>query len=386
MIRSKLSFALVSSGYAILLVAAYLDNLRGPLLPVLGRDLKLSFEQSGWFLTVGQVAGIIENIALIAISSKVSERHLATGASLLGLVAALLSPMITGFPRLIFFATILGCSLAAMSTVCNLLVVQGATPLLRSRLLAGLHTMYGIGSFAAGLIVSRTLSAGISWHWLLLALAPLHLLMSGFFAWRLPQTPNSPDSLEAQQNQKKALDYSQILVIAIFIFCVSGETTTSMWLSQFLVSARQLNPVDAAQRVSGFFAVMTVSRTLCWMFIKPEHESRVLILALIGSIISFLYGFFINNWAFALVGLIGPFFPIFLARVSREFNATWKTLTIAIFLGNQTALSLMNLGIGWVADRAGIESAFAIAPLLLVISLALLLFFFSSRKPPTPIV
>ena len=383
MVRSKLSLTLVGSGYAILLMAAYLDNLRGPIPPILSRELMLSFEDGGWFLTASQISGIFANLVLIAMARKVSDRRFAIGASLLGLIAGAFAPLIQDFFDLMILAGLIGGALAAMGTVCNLLVVEGTPPVLRGRFLAGLHTMYGIGSFAAGMMVSETVSAGVSWHWLVLALTPLCLFMFGFFSWALPKDTPGHALVAAHHEGVGRLNRRQLVVIAIFILCVSGETTTSMWLSQFLVNARKLDPSAAAQRVSGFFAVMTLSRIVCFLWMRPKFEVSVLIMVFVASIASFTLGYFVNDWGFAFVGLIGPFFPIFLARISREFQATWKTLTMTIILGNQVALALMNLSIGWVGDRFGIAHAFAIAPSMLLMSLIFLIGYFTSTHLPS---
>lgn len=366
--RSKLSLPLVVSGYAILVVAAYLDNVRGPILPVLSRELSLSFEHNGWFLTIGQMAGIAVNLALVAAAGRLSDRSLAVTASLAAAGVSGLSLLVSDFSSLLPMALLVGGTVALMGTVCNFLVVEGAPLALRGRALAGLHTMYGIGSFGAGLVVSGAIDAGIGWRWLFLGLAPLHLLMALFFAWRLPaRTVESPDDATGLGK----LERRHILVLVVFVLYVGGEVTTSMWLSNFLVGARGVEPAAAAQRVSGFFAVLTVSRILCWFFVRPSHERGLLIASLLVPLVSFGLGYAAFDWAFALVGLVGPFFPVYLARVSREFGRSWKTLTMWIFLGDQIGLAAINLALGRAADLWDIQRAFLAPPLMLAVALAL---------------
>jgi fucose permease len=144
-----------------------------------------------------------------------------------------------------------------------------------------------------------------------------------------------------------------------------------MWLSNFLVGAREIEPAAAAQRVSGFFAALTVSRILCWFFVKPSHERGLLIASLLVPLVCFVLGYAVDDWAFALVGLVGPFFPVYLARVSREFGRSWKTLTMWIFLGDQIGLATINLALGRAADLWDIERAFLAPPLMLAAALAL---------------
>jgi fucose permease len=308
------------------------------------------------------------NLALVAAAGRLSDRSLAVAASLAAAGVSGLSLLVSDFSSLLPMALLVGGTVAAMGTVCNFLVVEGTPHALRGRALAGLHTMYGIGSFGAGLVVSGAIDGGIGWRWLFLGLAPLHLLMALFFAWRLPaRTAADPDG----GNGLGKLDRRHILVLVVFVLYVGGEVTTSMWLSNFLVGAREVEPAAAAQRVSGFFAVLTVSRIVCWFFVRPSHERGLLIASLLVPLVSFVVGYAAFDWAFALVGLVGPFFPVYLARVSREFGRSWKTLTMWIFLGDQIGLATINLALGRAADLWDIQRAFLAPPLMLAAALAL---------------
>lgn len=382
MTNSKPRFDLIISGYLILLVGSYLDNLRGPILPILSQELRLSFSQNGWFLTTGLVAGIVTNIAMLRWGNRCSNRQITIAAPILALTVGALASSVSNFATLLVMSGVIGTGLALMGTVCNLLVVEGSPVSIRARMLAGLHTMYGVGSFGAGLIASYAMAAKIDWRQLFFALVPLNVLLAGLFFAIIPQSSVAGDEASAHGR----LDRRQLLVVLIFVLYVAGEASTSMWLSNFLVNARGMDPALAAERVSGFFAALTLSRAFCFIFGTSKHERTLLIAILLIPMTCFVIGYVWHEWSFALVGLLGPFFPLFLARVSREFAATWKSLTIAIFLGTQIGLAVTNLALGKAADHLGIESAFLVPLLLLLGSLILIClhFWLTSRKTPSP--
>lgn len=374
---SKPSFALISAGYLILLVAAYFDNLRGPILPVLSQELGLNFGQNGSFIATGLITGIVTNLALLYLGKRCSDRQIAITATIFALLTAAMAYAVSSFTILLVMAAGIGSSLALMGTVCNLLVVEGSPVSIRARMLAGLHTMYGVGSFGAGVIASYAMANDINWRHLFFVLVPINVLLTIFF---LAIIPGAKADCEAASAHGR-LDRRQLLVVLIFILYVAGESGTSMWLSNFLVKARSIDPVIAAERVSGFFAVLTLSRAFCFICGTGRHERALLVATLLVPIACFAFGYLWLDWSFALVGLVGPFFPLFLARVSREFVHSWKSLTVAIFLGNQIGLAILNLALGEAADVIGINYAFLAPPTLLVGALCLICLHFYLPLP-----
>ena len=69
---------------------------------------------------------------------------------------------------------------------------------------------------------------------------------------------------------------------------------------------------------------------------------------------------------FPAAGIIGPFFPMMLARVSVIYNHSWQRLTVVILTTMQLALALSHLVLGAVFDQLGAQRAYLIPPLLLI--------------------
>ena len=70
-------------GAALLFFGAFLDNLRGPLLPIMAKDLHLDLADLGGFLAIGNLGAIIGTFLLIPLMQKLSERRTAMGAAIL---------------------------------------------------------------------------------------------------------------------------------------------------------------------------------------------------------------------------------------------------------------------------------------------------------------
>jgi len=66
--------------------------------------------------------------------------------------------------------------------------------------------------------------------------------------------------------------------------------------------------------------------------------------------------------------MIGPFFPMMLARVCTIYDKSWQRLTVIILTTMQVALALSHLILGAVFDHLGAQRAYLIPPLLLLIA------------------
>jgi predicted MFS family arabinose efflux permease len=124
----------------------------------------------------------------------------------------------------------------------------------------------------------------------------------------------------------------------------------------------------AATRLAGFF------------FIRERVEKAVLFICLIVGILALIVSLLGFYYLLPTVGLVGPFFPLFMAELSRTFPKAWQSMTVLVSVSMQISLSIMNLSVGVLTDALGIHKAFAVAPSLLLISLACLYWYEHLKK------
>lgn len=376
---------LLLSGYGILLIASYLDNIRGPLLPSIAKDLNLNFSASGQFLALGQLGAVLAYLFMLVLATRLKNQAVVTASMLFGAAAGLLAGLAKDQLSLGVLAITLGISIALMGMMCNLLVIEGSPVATRGRWLAGLHATYGLGSLLAGILASQILAHQLPWRWLFWAIVPVCLvfLAISYASARKPsETNKSEDHTATPQRPLQAVSHRQlaeraepgyggwVLAGATALTYVAGEVGTTMWLSSFLVHARAADDSAAAMGVSGFFLAMTLTRLGC-VFLPSRWEGLMLKIALLLPILAFLVSYYGDYRGFALVGLCGPFYPLLLAHLSRVYHRSWRRLAIFLFLCAQAGLVVVNYLIGQLSDRIGIEMVFLAPPMLLGTALLL---------------
>lgn len=362
------SWSFVLAGFGSLLVSAYYDNIRGPLIPEVARVLGLSFAQSGWFLAICSASGTLAALGLMRALNRWSERTVIVALSALALTAALSAVGVSGFASLAVLAVLIGATISTLGSMANVLLVEGVPPERSGRFLSALHAMFGIGSMIATTAVGVASARGFSWSTLYLAGIPAVLILGMFAAARLGRgRPKGALTIQSEMPTK-----AHGLVIATFAVYVAGEVTAAAWMTSYLVGARGLTTANAAPYLTAFYFTMTVTRVLCAFVVTPAREAWLLRAALVLPIASFGAAFLGHLWALALVGLLGPFFPVFLGRASRAFPDTWRSLTLWTIVGMNIMLGIFNVTLGDLADRVGIAQAYLLPAGLLAAAFMLL--------------
>lgn len=373
---SHFHYGYVAAGFLTLFGSSYLDSVRGPLLPVISKDLAIDYAQMGWFLTIGNIAAIAFVSGLLLLINKFSERFLTICILVLASVASAFAFAVTGFWSLLAFGLTLGASISLMGTMCNLLTMKGTPVDARPKVLAGSHMMYGLGCVIAPLAVSAALRSAISWKWLVSGMAIFFIALATYVFNALPaREPGDTGSPE-----RLRLSGKQWLAVAIFMTYVAGEVLTSMWMTAFLTEAKGFSVPEANEPLMIFFGCIALSRLACFIFLKPQFEKWVILGSLIASFSAFLLGYLVWEPLFGLCGLAGPFYPVFLGRVARTFPAQWRAISIWINIVVQLGLALFHVVVGRLAQVIGLNYSYLIAPLMLFVTLLLAEYFIGSEE------
>jgi fucose permease len=376
--EEKIHPAYVFAGFSLLILVAYLDNARGPLLPVISKKLAIPYTYAGLFLTVGNLTAIASTMLMVNAMKRYSEKLITVWICGFSGLIALLAPFITDLAGLICLGAIIGVSIATGGAMCNVLTIKGSPAKVRGQMLSGQQVMYGLGSFAAPF--SLAAASHISWPWWsVLSSASLMLLVLGVIYYL--SLPNERKS-HADINKADGFRLKKIHVVALTSFglYVAGEVMTSMWMATFLVDDIGLSSNEAAPYVSGFFITMAATRLAGFFFIRERVEKAILFICLIVGIVALIVSLLGFYYLLPTVGLVGPFFPLFMAELSRSFPKAWQSMTVLVSVSMQISLSVMNLSVGVLTDVLGIHKAFALAPSLLLISLACLYWYERLKK------
>jgi MFS transporter, FHS family, glucose/mannose:H+ symporter len=362
-------------GFTLLLAGSYIDNIRGVLLPVLTNVLSLKYSQSSLMLVLGNFASVVFTVGLLWLIQNFSENGILKSLFVLGIFSAVFSFWVTNFSSFLILSICFGAIVSLFGGMSNLLVIRGTTRENRARVMCGLHSMYGLGSVFAPITASGFIDKGYSWQWPVLGVLPLCFLLLILILF-LGKGDTAPPTVR----EPSRLGKQHILILVTFAFYVAGECLACMWMPTFLIEHWKLSLTEAAPYLSGFFAMMIVTRSICFFSLKPAIEATVLILCLLASATFFFIGYNGVFLALAAVGILGPFFPLFLSRVGHAFPEQTRSLTLWILAVDQLTLSVLHLVLGRLTDSWGIKVAYAVPGFLLALSIPLLLFYLRIEK------
>ena len=136
----------------------------------------------------------------------------------------------------------------------------------------------------------------------------------------------------------------------------------------------------AAPYVSGFFIFMAVSRTLTFFVRKPILQTLLMTGCLGVALAAFCIGLSGQLWALPALGLLGPFYPLFMARLTRAFPSTWQKMTLWSIISMQVALLGSHWLIGEAVTRYGASVAFTFPAIMIFATLLLTLLYLKCER------
>ena len=399
--------ALLTSAFLLMLAAAFIDNLRGSLIPLLHDHLELDFALAGaMLLTVAGISGGLFNSQLLNIERRTGVRGLIVFSVGLTVIMAILATQVRGPLSLGMMAIFLGGAITSMGTISNLLLLMASegkipssdeashpNPLnsldirsaRRAKMMAGLHLMYGLGSLVAPAVA--TISVGRGWPWPSMFILPLAMLVP-VMIMTLPMDEKhsgtspgmKPPGLPLEKKTHGIwhnVSSGEWFVVAIFLAYVTGEVLTSMWMPAFLIAHFGLSYENANQKAAGFFMVFSLARLGVLILMRDKFHKPFIYVPLFAAATAMIAATIISQpgqadsalvFLFPAAGMIGPFFPMMLARVCTIYNKSWQRLTVIILTTMQVALALSHLILGAVFDHLGAQRAYLIPPFLLLIA------------------
>lgn len=369
--QDRADFRFLFGGFSSLLVVAFLDNARGPLIPVLLRQLAIPYETAGLFLTVGNLAAIAATFLLGRALQRWGERRVSIWVCFLAMLPGLLAPWVDGRLLLLLLGILLGASVALLGSLCSILTVKGSPRSGAGPYVSLQQVMYGVGSLIGPLLFQALIAMDKPWWWLLTAASGTLFLLGLSFIFILPPSP--PQASSAISSTEAPLQLRNLLVILMFACYVGGEVLASMWMSSLLVAKQGKDPAEAARYLMYFFILLATTRFMCFLWVRPRHETKVIAVSLVLGISMSLLGQSGQSWALPAMGILGPFFPLCMARLSLRFPDNWRQMMIYVYGGMQITLALMHVTVGRVADHLGLDVAFYLSPLFLCGALALFL-------------
>lgn len=248
-----------------------------------------------------------------------------------------------------------------------------------------MHASYGLGATLGPLFVTALLRGGIGWRGTMGSMACVIALVAALLAitwrrWNGGQRRAVADRSEEMATPAAPSDAaprkrSAIFAGITFTTVETGlESAAGIWGYVFLTSGRGLPAVVAGVAVSAYWAMMFVGRALLGMVAARLGAARVLAWAVacvpVGALLMTLPGpAFVAVVGMMVVGLAAaPIFPLLTLTTSDRVGASATTAVGLQVAASAVGGAALPSGIGLVI---GAVSAWALAPALLVLSLAM---------------
>ncbi len=286
---------------------------------------------------------------------------MALGSLLLGL---------NSYP-LAFWASVVftGLGFGGLALTQNLLVAQGFTEVHRRKVFSGLHSMYGLASFLAPIILKFwTLELGFSWPslFLLMSVVPIVLIIMSHFYLKLEEREFHP----AKDGAKQGRTLLSVLVGMAVGAYVGSELLISTRLVLYLQKILGFTEAASYNYLSFFFAGLLLGRLMFTLVHFRWSDFRILMFLLSASFLSIIAGLSLDPLFLCLCGLtMSGVFPVSMEYLSHKSSSVGANFIAKAILGVGISLSIIHFGFGFIADRFGLKQAMSLGPALLLLSI-----------------
>lgn len=274
----------------------------------------------------------------------------------------------TSFWLFLVGSALLGMAMGIQSVTVNLIVSKVSTPFNSSRLFSGLHSMYGLASLGAPLLLGAVFRFGLAWEWVLISMA---LIPMGHFVYyhKLPAL----DLAKAGKSDSSAPREAVIRLGLIFSFYVATEILISSRLVAFLYDTGSIDLDMASYGLTGFFLLLLGGRLLFSFYTPPFRNLALLRFSAFLTLILYLMSLLWHPAFIIFTGAsISYFFPFGMNYIKSRYRESEAIIArVMMFVG--AMLAAMHFAFGMVSDVYGIACAMWIGIGLISVVLSLLL-------------
>jgi fucose permease len=355
--------------YLLLAFYGYLLNILGPITPFLKDELRLSYTVSSLHFTAFAVGILLVGLFGHLLIQRIGRRSAlwlgAFGMSLSALVLlAVRSPVFTIAAS--FCMGLVGSLILAIVPS----VLSDRHGELRPVALSEANVVASLLSTLAPLMVGWAAALPGGWRLALgtAALAPL-LMRLLFGRLDFPQPASRPQDPASSRRSLPFLFWVYWLAI---VLAVSVEFCMIFWSADYLETGLGLLKVDAARAVSLFLAGMIAGRLAASRLVQRFSARRVVVASLLVAAFGFLAFWQSGSTIPALAGLFitglgtAGLYPLLLSLAIGVADNDTVQASARATLASGTAILLLPLVLGRLADLAGIHSAYAVVGILLV--------------------
>lgn len=264
-----------------------------------------------------------------------------------------------------FASILIGIGMGSSNICMNLLVSKGTGDKHRRQFFSGLHSIYGIGSFCAPILLGFWSAYQRPWYEFFMFISLIPLVT---FFWSLSLKPQDESSQVQIENNQKAhpIQFSERMMLGCLFGCyVSSEVLISSRLVYYLELGHNF-PIDTARwALSCFFAMLLLGRLLFTIIPFKGQSLSWLMVSCISSLFIFSLSLFHHPLWLMMMGLSMSFFyPVGMDWLSKLYTSQLEQLMPSILTFVSLFLISMHLLFGLMTDYLGIKNAILITYVL----------------------
>jgi fucose permease len=227
------------------------------------------------------------------------------------------------------------------------------------------------------LVIAALIGAGISWRAIsLVAILFLSIIAWVFHSQTIPNSSAVPVHSDSKEKNLSSAFWQYWIVLFLF---VCAEMSIAVWGAEFFVGSVGLDRASAALAFGAFPAAMFIGRAIGSRLTRYWSTVPLLIAALGITFIGFPLFWLSRSVPLNILGLfitglgIANHYPLTLSLAVGAAGSRTNEASARASLAVGSALLIMPLLLGRLADRLGIQDAYGIVMILLMLASAVVI-------------
>lgn len=382
---NRINWPLVILAYFSLFCLGIADNARSSIYPDILKALNLSYDKGSIIFSLSSFMGLLSTMTAKFWLPKFGIINPQRFFSLLLFIAAIVFGLsisyIPSYPLALVGSSLIGITMGGLSITMNLSIDEAVPAQDRRKFLSGLHSLYGLSSGFAPVILLFLTSWGKGFKQLYFVISafPIILFLLSLKTKKLKEVPKE-DAVASPEIEISKLS-STLLIGSILSFYVCSEVLLS---SRFIVitNAIGLKNSNAGQSyLSSFFMLLTFGRII-FAFIKTKKTNFIILISsIVLSLILFAVAKITSKPIFlSIIGLsMSIYFPCAMDYIAENFKGKLKTHLPMIMNIVTIKLIFMHYLAGRIEESFGAQSTLYLSVFFLIMA-SLTLVYHRSEK------
>lgn len=365
---------LIFTAFYIYFIIAIFESARGNFVPFFLEEFQINNTEMSLVLTFNTIGCIIGSFFGGYLCEKYGHKFVLFTGAVISTIAVLIAPFasnvfLLGLCNFIFG---IGRSLWAVT-------IDSVIPVLsigfESILMNITHFMYGLGSLTGQSIYGNLLANGLHWRRIYLYLGVFFII--SVILTLLIKMPGIRANVNKEEKRMELYKNPLIyLFVAAVTFAFLSESVIYTWFISYMRSSYGFNPAAAAKYATIYYLLFALGRLIGGFILSRTGNVKGLQIFLFLGALCILSGLLLKSKGLLIIAASGFFMSIVFPTIMVITNVIFKESTsfaigLITTLGNILYMIFFNI-VGALNDFAGTYAAFYIAPVSMIVCLAII--------------